>query len=82
MRSMPTNATPKTAAPMKSVAHDDDEALAAAIVDEALQGLENLLSPDAMERVRQELVDALLIDPTGSRLLRRAKADALSLIHI
>lgn len=47
-----------------------EEAMAEEIVGEALHGYERLLSADAIELMRDMLVDELVCTPYGRRMLR------------
>ena len=53
---------------------DADDALVEGILDEALDGFDDL-PPDLMRAIRDSLGDVLAAHPSGQRLLRQLKTD-------
>lgn len=73
---MPTLVTTKHRAPPEDPQGDADDALVEGILDEALEGFEDL-PPDLVEAIRGSLGDVLAGHPSGQRLLRQLKADPI-----
>jgi hypothetical protein len=52
-----------------------DDALVEELLDEALAGYEELMTPEALEALREEIGDVLAATEDGRRLLRQIRPD-------
>ncbi len=57
------------------MAESDDDAVIESILDEALEGMKELVSEEVIASIRAQLGDVLAVTPAGKRLVRQARPD-------